>query len=125
MDKINLLKLNLDPLYISRLTPGFSGAEIENLVNLAAIHAINQERNELKMEDFYEARDRVLMGIARKNYSVPEKRRYNTSLHEIGHTLMCYKSKTCRQTLHQVTIIPRGPAEGVVNMLLKLDSDAC
>jgi ATP-dependent metalloprotease len=62
------------------------------------------------------------MGIPRKNFSITEKTRYHTSLHEAGHTLMCYKSSNCRKTLHKVTIIPRGPAAGVTLMLA--DEDA-
>lgn len=117
LEKIKIEKENLDPKYIARLTPGFSGAEIENLVNLSILHAINLDKNKVDMEDFYEARDRVLMGIPRKNFSTPEKSRYRTSLHEAGHTLMCYKSPLCRKTLHKVTIVPRGQAAGVTLML--------
>lgn len=122
LEKIKLPKENLDPKYLAKLTPGFTGAEVENLVNLSIIHAINKDKNKVDMEDFYEARDRVLMGIPRKTFSTTEKKRYHTSLHEAGHTLICYKSPICRKTLHKVTIIPRGAAAGVTLMLSDEDS---
>jgi len=117
LNQIKLNKIDLDARYLAKLTPGFTGAEIKNLVNLSILNALNHDKNQVDMEDFYEARDRVLMGIPRKSFSIPEKTRYHTSLHEAGHTLMCYKSLTCRNTLHKVTIIPRGSAAGVTLML--------
>jgi ATP-dependent metalloprotease len=117
LSKINLDKSAIDEHKLSKMTPGFSGAEIENLVNLATIHSINQKKNDLNMTDIDEARDRILMGIARKNSTISEKRRYFTSLHEAGHTLMCFKDRLCRKTLQKVTIIPRGSAEGVTLFL--------
>jgi ATP-dependent metalloprotease len=113
LEKIKLEKINLDPRYLARLTPGFSGAELENLVNLSILHALNLDKNQVDMEDFFEARDRILMGIPRKKFSTTEKNRYYTSLHEAGHALVCYKNPLCRKTLHKVTIIPRGQALGV------------
>ena len=106
---------NLDNKFISRMTPGFTGAEIENLINLSIISTVNRRGDEVTMEDVTEARDRILMGISRKKFVASDKRRYLTSLHECGHTLVCYKNPICKKKLHQVTIIPRGPAEGVVN----------
>jgi len=117
LSKIFLDQTTLDPQKLSKMTPGFSGAEIENLVNLATIHSINEKKSDLNMSDIDEARDRILMGIARKNSTLSEKRRYFTSLHEAGHTLMCYKDRLCRKTLQKVTIIPRGSAEGVTLFL--------
>jgi ATP-dependent metalloprotease FtsH len=117
LSKILMDKSTLEPQKLSKMTPGFSGAEIENLVNLASIHSINLKKSDLNMTDIDEARDRILMGIARKNSTISEKRRYFTSLHEAGHTLMCYKDELCRKTLQKVTIIPRGSAEGVTLFL--------
>ena len=117
LNKIKLNKENLNENMLSKMTPGFSGAEIENLVNISTIHAINHKKLDLDMTDINEARDRILMGIASKNTSFSEKRRYFTSLHEAGHTLMCYKDSLCRKTLQKVTIIPRGSAEGVTLFL--------
>jgi ATP-dependent metalloprotease len=117
LSKIILDKSEMEPEKLSKMTPGFSGAEIENLVNLATIHSINLKKKDLNMTDIGEARDRILMGIARKNSTMSEKTRYFTSLHEAGHTLMCYKSKLCRKTLQKVTVIPRGSAAGVTLFL--------
>ena len=124
INKIHLKKNNLDNKFISRMTPGFTGAEIENLINLSIISTVNRRGDEVTMEDITEARDRILMGISRKKFVASDKRRYLTSLHECGHTLVCYKNPICRKKLHQVTIIPRGPAEGVVRIKnLNLDYD--
>ena len=117
ISKINLPKPKLDSKFISRMTPGFTGAEIENLINISIINAINLDKQEVDMEDISEARDRVLMGISRKNYSQTDKNRFLTSVHETGHTLICYLNEKCRNKLQKVTIIPRGPAAGVVNIL--------
>jgi len=114
IEKIKLERNKLDSKFISRMTPGFTGAEIENLVNIAIINAVNLNKNEVDMEDISEARDRVLMGISRKNYSQTEKNRFLTSIHECGHTLVCYLNPQCKNKLQKVTIIPRGPAAGVV-----------
>lgn len=121
LQKINLKKDQLDPARLSKMIPGFTGADIENVVNISVINAVNKENEEVTLEDFGEARDRVLMGISRKNFNVSDKKRYLTALHEAGHTLICYKSEFCRKNLHKVTIIPRGPAEGVVIKLNKID----
>jgi ATP-dependent metalloprotease len=117
LNKIKLTKKNLDPVYIAKLTPGFTGAEIENLINLAIVRAVNLHKGEVDMDDISESRDRVFMGIANKKYSMSEKRRYHVALHEAGHTLVCYKSESCRKTLEKVTVIPRGPAMGVTMRL--------
>ena len=113
IDKINLDRNNLDPLHIAKMTPGFSGAEIENLVNLSIISAVSAGSKSVSESDISEARDRILMGISRKYYKASDKRRYLTSLHESGHTLVCYRNEICRRQLHKLTIIPRGSAEGV------------
>jgi ATP-dependent metalloprotease len=117
LDKIKLEKKGLDPQYIAKLTPGFTGAEIENLINLAIVRAVNLNKKEVDIEDISESRDRVFMGIANKNYSMSDKKRYHTALHEAGHTLICYKSQSCRKTLDKVTVIPRGAALGVTMRL--------
>ena len=115
LNKIKLGKDKLDTKFISRMTPGFTGAEIENLINISIINAVNLNKKEVDMEDISEARDRVLMGISRKVYSQTEKNRFFTSVHESGHTLVCYLNPKCKNKLQKVTIIPRGPAAGVVN----------
>lgn len=117
LEKIKIKKSNIDAKIISKMTPGFTGAEIQNLVNMSIINAINEEKDEVNMEDVGEARDRILMGISKKNFVASDMRRFSTSLHEAGHTLICYLSPICKKTLHKLTIIPRGPAEGVTFML--------
>ena len=121
LNKINLKKINLDPARLSKMVPGFTGADIENVVNISVINAVNKDNEEVTLDDFGEARDRVLMGISRKKYNVSDKKRYLTALHEAGHTLICYNSEFCRKNLHKVTIIPRGPSEGAVNISPKID----
>lgn len=122
LNKVNLEKKNLDVTHISKMTPGFSGAEIENLVNLSIISAVSSKSNTLNLDHISEARDRILMGIARKYYKASDKRRYLTSLHEAGHTLVCYRNEICKKYLHKLTIIPRGPAEGVTFRLHNEDA---
>jgi len=114
MNKITIKKDKLDFKLISRMTPGFTGAEIENLINLSIINAVNLDKKEVDMNDVGEARDRVLMGIGRKSFNSTEKAKFMTSVHESGHTLICYINHQCRRKLQKVTIIPRGVAAGVV-----------
>jgi len=114
LDRINLRKDKIDSKYVSRMTPGFTGAEIENLINLSIINAVNLQKEEVDMNDISEARDRVLMGISRKHFTSSDKAKFMTSVHESGHTLICYINHECRRKLQKVTIIPRGGAAGVV-----------
>ena len=113
-EKILLKKDKIDSNYVSRMTPGFTGAEIENLINLSIINAVNLEKDEVDMDDVSEARDRVLMGISRKSFTSSEKAKFMTSVHESGHTLICYINEQCKRKLQKVTIVPRGGAAGVV-----------
>jgi ATP-dependent metalloprotease len=122
LKKINIPTKNLSSSTIAKMTPGFSGAEIENLVNLSITSAITSGKKLVTLDDIGEARDRILMGISRKYYKASDKRRYLTALHESGHTLVCYKNDICRKQLHKLTIIPRGPAEGVTFRLHNEDA---
>ena len=115
LNKIKLKKDSLNSKVISLMTPGFTGAEIENLINLSIISSVSKKKDIVSIEEISESRDRVLMGIARKSFTVPEKRRYKTALHEAGHALVCYKNDLCKKNLHKLTVVPRGPAEGVVS----------
>ena len=72
------------------MTPGFTGAEIENLVNTAITEAVNRGKQFADLDDFEFARDRIMMGIERKSLSMGEKERLHTSIHESGHALVCY-----------------------------------
>ncbi|MFH5805096.1 ATP-dependent zinc metalloprotease FtsH [Alienimonas sp. DA493] len=96
-------------------TIGFSGAELKNLVNEAALHATRAERKAVTMDDFEEARDRVLMGAAREEMMSGHERRM-TAYHEAGHALIAWVLPTL-DPVHKVTIIPRGRALGVTQLL--------
>jgi cell division protease FtsH len=106
---------------IARATPGMSGAEIANLVNEAALFAARQDKSTVEMGDFEEARDKVLMGVARKTLVVSEKERRMTAIHEAGHALLHYFLKNA-DPLHKVTIIPHGRALGMAMSLPLEDS---
>jgi ATP-dependent Zn protease len=121
VDKIKIKNEKLDIKFISRMTPGFTGAEIENLINISIISAVDKDMNEVTMDDISEARDRVLMGIARRKLSQTDKNRFLTSIHESGHTLICYLTDLCKKKLQKVTIVPRGAAAGVVFIYVNLD----
>lgn len=96
---------------IARATPGFSGADLANLVNEAAILAGRRNKNEASMAEFEEARDKVMMGPERRSLVISEKELKNTAYHEAGHTLVAAMLKE-NDALHKVTIIPRGKSLG-------------
>ncbi|HYV48196.1 MAG TPA: ATP-dependent zinc metalloprotease FtsH [Myxococcaceae bacterium] len=97
---------------IARGTPGMTGADLENLVNEAALFAARQNKERVDSTDFEAAKDKVLMGPERKSMIMTEKEKRNTAFHEAGHTLVAKLLPGC-DPLHKVTIIPRGPALGV------------
>jgi len=106
---------NVDTETIARGTTGFSGADLENLVNTAIINSVNHGRNNATMEDFDWAKDRILMGSERPNFMTePDKKA--TAYHEMGHTLVALFTKGA-QDLYKVTILPRGHALGVTQLL--------
>ncbi|MFP3043675.1 ATP-dependent zinc metalloprotease FtsH [Treponema primitia] len=119
-DKIPLSK-EVDLSRIARATPGMSGAEIANLVNEAALFAARQDKPTVEMPDFEEARDKVLMGVARKTLVISEKERRMTAFHEAGHALLHYFLKNA-DPLHKVTIVPHGRALGMAMSLPLEDS---
>ncbi|OQX29633.1 MAG: cell division protein FtsH [Spirochaeta sp. LUC14_002_19_P3] len=105
---------------IARATPGSSGADIANIVNEAALYAGRSSRRQVAMKDFEEARDKVLMGIARRSMVMTEEDKLMTAYHEAGHALLHYfQDKT--DPVHKVTIIPRGRALGVTFSLPERD----
>jgi cell division protease FtsH len=106
---------------IARATPGMSGADIANLVNEAALFAARKDKPEVQMTDFEEARDKVLMGVARKTMVVSDKERKMTAIHEAGHALLHYYLKNA-DPLHKVTIVPHGRALGMSMSLPEEDS---
>jgi cell division protease FtsH len=105
---------------IARATPGMSGADIANLVNEAALFAARQDKPNVEMPDFEEARDKILMGVARTTLVVSGKERRMTAVHEAGHALLHYYLKNA-DPLHKVTIVPHGRALGLTMPLPKED----
>jgi cell division protease FtsH len=101
---------------ISRGTPGFSGADLANLVNEAALNAARRSRNQIEMKDFEFAKDKVLMGGERRSLVISFEERKNTAFHEAGHTFVARKMPGT-DPIHKVTIIPRGRALGVTQQL--------
>ena len=105
---------------VARATPGSSGADIANIVNEAALFAGRAGRHKVTMEDFEEARDKILMGVARRSLSMSEEDRRMTAYHEAGHALLHYTQEKA-DPLHKVTIVPRGQALGVAFSLPERD----
>ncbi len=101
---------------IAKSTPGFSGADLANLVNEAALLAARKNHDLVTMQDFEEAKDKVMMGIQRKNVAISEKEKRITAYHESGHVLVA-KMLPEADPVHKVTIIPRGRALGVTTYL--------
>ncbi len=106
----------VDLSVLARSTPGFSGADLENLVNEAALVAARVNRESVSMEDFEHAKDKVLMGTERKSLILSDRERTNTAYHEAGHTLVA-RLIPGTDPIHKVTIIPRGRALGVTQQL--------
>jgi len=107
---------DVDLAVLARGTPGFSGADLENMVNEAALLAARTDKDVLEMADFEEAKDKVLMGTARKSMIISEEEKRNTAYHEAGHTLVA-KMTPGTDPIHKVTIIPRGRALGLTQQL--------
>lgn len=123
-DRIAILKVHsrktpladdVDLEKIARGTPGFSGADLKNLVNETAIMAARQDEQQLTMADFDAARDKVLMGTERTLAIEPEER-HRLAVHEAGHTLVAYFAPQA-DTLYKVSIVPRGRALGATQQL--------
>jgi cell division protease FtsH len=106
----------VDISILARGTPGFSGAQLANLVNEAALNAARYNRKVVAMHDFEGAKDKVLMGKERRSLVINEKEKRITSYHEAGHALVAYKLPDA-EPLHKVTIIPRGMALGLTQQL--------
>ncbi|MFW5838279.1 MAG: ATP-dependent zinc metalloprotease FtsH, partial [Desulfovibrionaceae bacterium] len=101
---------------IARGTPGFSGADLENLVNEAALHAAKKNQDHVTMVDFEEAKDKVLMGKERRSIILSEEEKRTTAYHEAGHALVA-KLLPGTDPVHKVSIIPRGMALGITMQL--------
>jgi len=102
---------------IARGTPGFSGADLESLVNEAALIAARRDKDKVEMPDFEEAKDKVLMGTERRSMIISEKEKRNTAVHETGHALVARFVGDEADPVHKVTIIPRGRALGLTQQL--------
>jgi len=107
---------DVDLSVIARGTPGFSGADLANLVNEAALWAARQSRKLVLMIDFEMSKDKVLMGVERKSMILSEEEKRNTAYHEAGHALVAAMTPGT-DPLHKVTIIPRGMALGLTMQL--------
>ncbi len=110
--------VNIDVL--AKGTPGFSGADLENLVNEAALQAAKNDKNELNMRDFEYAKDKILMGRERRSLILSDEEKRITAYHEAGHALVA-KLLPKADPVHKVSIIPRGRALGVTMQLPEED----
>ena len=110
------LAQDVDLEVIARGTPGFSGADLANVVNEAALLAARKDKSAIDMEDIDNAKDKVLMGVERRSMVISEEEKHNTAYHEAGHTLVA-KFIPGTDPVHKVSIIPRGRALGVTMQL--------
>ncbi len=111
---------DVNPSLIARGTPGFSGADLANLVNEAALFAARANRSEVGMEEFEKAKDKILMGAERKTMVMSEKEKTNTAYHEAGHAIIG-RLVPEHDPVYKVSIIPRGRALGVTMFLPEED----
>jgi cell division protease FtsH len=111
-----VLSTEIDLSVIARGTPGFSGADLANLVNEAALLAARNDKKEIEISDMEEAKDKVLMGVERRSMVISYQERRNAAYHEAGHALVA-KMIPESDPIHKVTIIPRGRALGLTQQL--------
>ena len=111
---MNKRKVNLEA--IAKGTPGMVGADLENIVNEAALLAARKKKRSVDMSDFEEAKDKVMMGVQRKSVVLSDAEKKTSAYHEAGHTLVATRTKGA-DPVHKVTIIPRGQALGVTMQL--------
>jgi cell division protease FtsH len=110
------LSTDVDASVLARGCPGFSGADLANLVNEAALFAARANKRVVDMDDFERAKDKIMMGAERRSMVMPEEERKNTAYHESGHAVVA-KLLPKTDPVHKVTIIPRGRALGVTMQL--------
>ncbi|MBS1017637.1 ATP-dependent zinc metalloprotease FtsH [Gluconobacter cerinus] len=115
------LSSDVDPRVIARGTPGFSGADLANLVNEAALMAARQGRRTVGMAQFEEAKDKVMMGAERRSMVMTEDEKRSTAYHEAGHAI-CAIFTPGSDPIHKATIVPRGRALGLVMTLPEKDN---
>ena len=116
--KNKMLDKSVNLANLSLRTPGFSGADLENLLNEAALLAVRRNKNAITMDEIDEATDRVLLGPAKTTRKITDKEKKLVSLHEAGHAVIGLKLEDA-QEVHKITIIPRGMAGGYTMMLPK------
>jgi len=115
-----VLEENTDLEVIAKGTPGFSGAELANLVNESALHAAQQNKKAVTLADMEWARDKVMMGAERKSMIMKAEEKEATAYHEAGHALVAFHLKDA-DPIHKITIIPRGQALGLTTFLPETD----
>uniref|UniRef100_A0AAQ4R470 ATP-dependent zinc metalloprotease YME1L1 n=1 Tax=Gasterosteus aculeatus aculeatus TaxID=481459 RepID=A0AAQ4R470_GASAC len=122
--KLYLSKIKMDPAVdasiIARGTVGFTGAELENLVNQAALKAAMDEKEMVTMKDLEFAKDKIIMGPERKSVEIDKKNKTITAYHESGHAIVAYYTKDA-MPINKATIMPRGPSLGHVSLLPEND----
>lgn len=114
------LAADVEPGTIARGTPGFSGADLANVVNEAALFAARKDRRTVSMSEFEQAKDKIMMGTERKSMVMSEKEKRNTAFHEAGHCIVAYLVPE-HDPSYKVSIIPRGRALGVTMFLPEED----
>jgi len=114
------LDATVDLTQIARGTPGFSGADIENLVNEAALYAARRSKEKIALDDFEYAKDKVIMGTERRSMIISDREKRTTAIHESGHAIVA-KILPGTDPVHKVTIIPRGRALGLTQQLPQED----
>lgn len=122
--EVHSKKIQLDPKadleVIAKGTPGFSGADLANLVNESALHAARVNKDKVMLEDMEWARDKVMMGAERRSMIMKEDEKKATAYHEAGHALVAYHLEKA-DPVHKITIIPRGQALGLTSFLPETD----
>ncbi len=122
--KVHMKKIRADvavsPKIIAAGTPGMSGADLENLVNEAALLAARKNHDQVLMEDFEDAKEKVMLGPERRSMVLTEKQKRETAYHETGHAIVAWSCEHA-DPVHKITIIPRGQALGVTHTLPEED----
>jgi ATP-dependent metalloprotease len=114
------IDVDVDASIIARGSPGMSGAELESIVNQAAVHASKRKATKVSLEDMVWAKDKIMMGAERKSAVIQQKDKIMTAYHEGGHALVALLTDGC-DPLYKATIMPRGHALGLTHMLPEMD----
>lgn len=120
MKRVRLAE-DVDAMVIARGTPGFSGADLANLVNEAALLAASRLRKTVSMKEFEESKDKIIMGPERKSMVITDREKAITAYHEAGHAVVAFHLRGKADPIHKVTIIPRGNALGMVVRIPQVD----